>query len=162
MKKALFSLTLALFAVIGLVGCDSNSPEAAADKFMTGLLHYDYEAAKSVSTEETKKMVDLMAQFSAMMPDSMKKEAKKIKVNIKDSKEEGETAVVTYTTSEDPAEKKMNLVKQDGKWLVQYTKMDEGNGTESMPPADEVPTSDTATTASADGTAVDTAQPSTY
>jgi hypothetical protein len=127
---------------------------------MTGLLHYDYDAAKSVSTEETKKMIDLMAQFSAMMPDSMKQAAKKVKVNIKDSKEEGDKAVVTYTTSDDPAEKKLNLVKQEGKWLVQYSKMDEGNGAaEPEVPAEETVPADTTTAPPADGTAVDTTQP---
>ena len=159
MKKVLLSLAAVLVLAVSFVSCNSNSPKASADKFMTGLLHYDYEAAKSVSTEETKKMIDLMAQFSAMMPDSMKQAAKKVKVNIKDSKEEGDKAVVTYTTSDDPAEKKLNMVKQDGKWLVQYSKMDEGNGTEEPSlPEEETTPADTTTAPPADGTVVDTTQ----
>ena len=161
MKKLLLSLAATIVLTLGLTSCNSNSPKASADKFMTSLLHYDYEAAKSVSTEETKKMLDLMAQFSAMMPDSMKQAAKKIKVNIKDSKEEGDKATVTYTTSDDPTEKKMNLVKQNGKWLVQHNKVDDGTGTgtgsEMDIPADE-PVNDTLTAPPADGTAVDTTQ----
>jgi hypothetical protein len=159
MKKLLLSLAATVVLTLPLASCNSNSPKASADKFMTGLLHYDYEAAKSVSTEETKKMIDLMAQFSAMMPDSMKQAAKKVKVNIKDSKEEGDKATVTYTTSEDPTEKKMNLVKQNGKWLVQYSKMDEGQGADPAAETDipaEEPVNDTATAPPADGTAVDT------
>ena len=113
MKKVLLSLAAIMVFTIGMVSCNSNSPKASADKFLTGLLHYDYEAAKSVSTEETKKMIDLMAQFSAMMPDSIKQAAKKVKVNIKDAKEEGDNATVTYTTSDDPQEKKLNLVKKE-------------------------------------------------
>jgi hypothetical protein len=159
MKKVLLSLTAVLVLAVSFVSCNSNSPKTSADKFMTGLLHYDYDAAKSVSTEETKKMIDLMAQFSAMMPDSVKQAAKKVKVNIKDSKEEGDKAVVTYTTSDDPAEKKLNLVKQDGKWLVQYSKMDEGNGAaEPSLPAEEITPVDTTTAPPADGTVVDTTQ----
>ncbi len=130
MKKVLLSLAAVMVIAISLISCNSNSPKASADKFLTGLYHYDYEAAKSVSTEETKKMIDLMAQFSAMMPDSMKQAAKKVQVNIKDVKEEGDKATATYTTSDDPAEKKINLIKQNGKWLVQYSKMDSGMGGE--------------------------------
>lgn len=159
MKKVLLSLTAVLVLAMGFASCNSNSPKASADKFMTGLLHYDYEAAKSVSTEETKKMIDLMAQFSAMMPDSIKEEAKKIKVNIRDSKEEGDKAVVTYTTSDDPAEKKLNLVKENDKWLVQYSKMDEGaEGAEPTLPAEDEVAVDTMVAPPADGTVVDTTQ----
>jgi len=161
MKKLLLSLTAVLVFALGMTSCNSNSPKASADKFLTGLLHYDYEAAKSVSTEETKKMIDLMAQFSAMMPDSIKQAAKKVKVNIKDAKEEGDKATVTYTTSDDPQEKKLNLVKQSDKWLVQYSKMDnmnEGENTDMSTPPTDAPatTTDTTTAPPADGTAVDT------
>lgn len=159
MKKVLLSLAAIMVFTIGMVSCNSNSPKASADKFLTGLLHYDYEAAKSVSTEETKKMIDLMAQFSAMMPDSIKQAAKKVKVNIKDAKEEGDNATVTYTTSDDPQEKKLNLVKQDGKWLVQYSKMDnmeEGeNGEITAPPAEQPLPADSTITLPADGTEAD-------
>ncbi len=151
MKKLLLSLTAFLAFTIGMSSCNSDSPKGAADKFLTGLMHYDYEAAKSVSTEETKKMVDLMAQFSAMMPDSVKEEAKKVKVNIKDAQEEGDKATVTYATSDDPQEKKLNLVKQDGKWLVEWSKMDNMPEDEtddmSAPPADETITIDSAASA---------------
>lgn len=128
MKKAVYSILAIVLITIGLTSCNSNTPKASADKFLTGLLHYDYESAKSVSTEETKKMVDLMAQFSSMMPDSVKQDAKKVKIIIKDSKEEGDKAVVTYSTSDDTTQKKINLVKQNDKWLVQYSKMDNPMG----------------------------------
>jgi len=133
MKKVLLSLAAVLMISLGLVSCNSNSPKASADKFLTGLLHYDYESAKSVSTDETKKMIDLMAQFSAMMPDSIKQASKKVNVDIKDVKEEGDKATVTYTTSEDKQEKKLNLVKVDGKWLVQYSKMDNMDEPDTQP-----------------------------
>jgi hypothetical protein len=136
MKKVLLSLAVVTLFAVSLISCNTNSPKSSADKFLTGLYHMDYEAAKSVSTEETKKMLDMMAQFSSMVPDSAKETAKKIKVDIKDVKEEGDKAVVTYTTTEDPAEKKLNMVKQSGKWLVQWSKQDtmgsEGNNNTDM------------------------------
>ena len=102
----------------------------------------DYEAAKSVSTDETKKSLDLYAQFSTMMPDSIKNEAKKIKVVIKDEKIEGDKATVTYTTSEDgnKQERKLDLVKKENKWLVAWNKEDMmggGNDQEIMEPSAE-------------------------
>ena len=143
MKKVLFSLAVVSLLALSIVSCNSNSPKASADKFLTGLYHMDYEAATSVSTEETKKMLDMMAQFSSMVPDSAKETAKKIKVTIKDVKEEGDKATVAYTTSEDPTEKKLNMVKQNGKWMVQWSKQDTmggegGNATEAnQAPAEE-------------------------
>ncbi|MGN6477695.1 MAG: hypothetical protein ACTHKV_10755, partial [Flavipsychrobacter sp.] len=53
-----------------------------------------------------------------------KQNAKKIKVDIKDVKENGDKAVVSFTTSEMPEEKQLNMVKQNGKWLVNLTKND--------------------------------------
>ena len=110
MQKALLSVFVAAIFAVAFTGCNKNSPKAAAETYLNGLYHYDYEAAKSVATEETKNMIDLAAQFSAMMPDSMREEAQKIKVDIKDVKEEGDRAVVTYSTSDEEAEKKLNLV----------------------------------------------------
>lgn len=166
MKKILLSVAALFLIAMSFTSCNSNSPKATADKFLTGLLHYDYESAKTVSTEETKKMIDLMAQFSAMMPDSIKQEAKKIKVNIKDEKVEGDKATVTYTTSDDPQEKKLNLVKVEDKWLVQYSKMDdmEEDSAEDMstPPTNEPANYDTSGLPAADGTAADSTAPASY
>jgi hypothetical protein len=161
MKKPILSLFTLLLCIMGLVACNSNSPKTSAEKFLNGFTHLDYEAAKSVSTEETKKSLDLYAQFSTMMPDSIKTEAKKIKVVIKDEKIEGDKATVTYTTSEDgnKQERKLDLIKKDNKWLVAWNKEDmmgggndqeivEPNVEENMsmdttvaPPADAIPDS---------------------
>lgn len=129
MKRLILSFVALLAVAITFTACNSNSPKATADKFLTSLSHMDYEGAKSVSTEETKKMIELISSFSSMMPDSVKAEAKKIKITIKDEKIEGDNATVTYTSSEDEnkTEKKLNLTKKDGKWLVVWNK-DEGMG----------------------------------
>lgn len=123
------------------VSCKSDTPKAAAEKFLNGFYHFDYDAAKSVSTKETKQTLDLMSQLTAMYPDSAKAEAKKIKITIKDEKIEGDKATVTYTSSDDgnKMERKLNLVKggddekeNKGKWLVAWSKDDSmGGGNES-------------------------------
>ena len=146
MKKFLFSLLAIFVMVVSLTGCSKNGPKSVAEKFLEGLYHYDYETAKEVSTDETKKMLDLMAEFSARVPESEKQEAKKIKIDIKDVKEENDTALVTYTLSDDPKEKKVRLVKQKGEWMVHYTKADTYNEVneseeldDSNPSAEETP-----------------------
>jgi hypothetical protein len=151
MKKFLLSLASAFLLAITIISCNSNTPKATAEKFLNGLYHMDYKEAKAVSTEDTKKMLDMMEQFSGMMPDSSKQSAKKIKVDIKDVKEEGDKATVIYTTSASTGEQKLDLVKQNGKWLVQYSKQDNGGG-ESTEPAEEPAMTDTSAVPSADGT----------
>ncbi len=125
--KNLFSVFAILFGLaIGFTACNKNTPEASAEKFLNGFLHMDFEAAKSVSTEETKKFVGMMQQLSpAMVSDSVKNEAKKIKVKIIDSDVKGDKAIVTFTTSESNAQQKLHLVKENGNWLVESTKNDQ-------------------------------------
>ena len=130
MKKILLSLAAVFVLAVAVTSCSSNSPKAAADKFLTNLYHMNYKEAKEVATEDTKKMLEMMESFSAMMPDSAKENAKKIKLDIKDVKEEGDKATVIYTTSESTGDQKIDLVKQNGKWLVQYSKQDEAAGME--------------------------------
>lgn len=146
MKRIFFALAAVIMLAVGLVSCNSNTPKAAADKFLTSFYHMDYKEAKTVSTEETKKMLDMIEQFSTMIPDSAKANAKKIKVTIKDVKEEGEKAVVTYTTSENTTESKLDMIKQEGKWLVQFNKQDQGVGDMNSEPMEEEPMTGDSTT----------------
>lgn len=137
MKRILF-YSLSVFVMLAaLSSCNRNPEKATAEKFLNGLYHYNYEDAKSVSTEETKRMVDLMAQFSAMMPDSVKQAAKKVKIDVKDVKVDGDKAVATYTTSDDAQEKKLNMIKKDDKWLVEYSKMDSTEDENATPETEE-------------------------
>lgn len=126
---------LMLMAAAVFTGCSSDSPKAAAEKFLNNLNHMDYEGAKTVATEETRNMLDMLAQFSSMMPDSVKEAAKKITVTINEEKILSDTtAYITYTTSENTTEQRLNLVKRstsekgDEKWLAQWSKADETDG----------------------------------
>jgi len=129
MKKLLSYVSIILAAAVIMTGCSKNSPKAVATTFLNSYYHLDYEAAKKVSTEETKNTLNMMQQLSAtFFPDSMKKAAKDIKVNVMDVKEEGDKATVKYNTSTVPTEQQLHLVKEKGKWLVQWTKADQMNG----------------------------------
>lgn len=150
MKKVFLSIVAVFALAVTMISCSSNSPKASAEKFLNGLNHMDYEAAKSVSTDETKKMLDMMSQLTAMMPDSAKENAKKVKINVGKEEVNGDKATVSYTTSEDTTSRNLNLVKQNGKWLVQWSKNDnaggEGENNANMAP-EAAPTTDTTATA---------------
>jgi hypothetical protein len=126
MKKALLSVAAVLALAVTLVSCNSSSPKAAAEKWLNGFYHMDYVAAKEVSTEETKKQLDTYESMMGMMQKDAKDEAKKIKVDVKEPKVTGDNATVEYTLSNDPSPKTLKLVKQNSKWLVQWSKMDLG------------------------------------
>ncbi|HXS38161.1 MAG TPA: hypothetical protein VN721_15775 [Flavipsychrobacter sp.] len=128
MKRLLSYATLALILSIAMVSCNTNSPKAVANKFLTSFYHMDFDAARKVSTDDTKKMLDMWQQLTPMIPDSAKQTLKKTKVTIKDVKEQGDTATVTYVTSDNPKDQPLHLVKQKGQWLVQWTKQDQMNG----------------------------------
>ena len=88
----------------------------------------DFAAAKEVSTDETKKQVEAYEQMMGMMQQNAKDEAKKIKVEVMEPKVEGDNATVEYKLSNDPTAKTLKMVKKDGKWLAQWSKMDMGAG----------------------------------
>ena len=159
MRKFLLPLTAILFAGILFVGCNKgDSPKSVASTWLTSFYHMDYEGAKKVSTEETKAMLTQLAQFSSMIPDSTKQQYKKITVDVKEVKEDGDKADVTYMLN-DPTAKDakdassgpqvLHLVKKDKKWLVQFSKNDSmgggddkggappagGDSTQALPPA---------------------------
>lgn len=124
MKRHFLSLIAVIAVCTVLLSCSSNSPKVAAEKFLTSIYQLDYNGAKSVSTDDTKKMLDMYEQFTLNLPDSMKQQFKKIKIDVKSVKEEKDNATVTYTTTDFPKEQTLHLVKQNGKWLAHWTKED--------------------------------------
>ena len=129
MKKILFAFSALLLVVVMTVSCNKNSPKDVAATWLNGFYHMDYEAAKKVSTDDTKALLSQLQQFTTMITDSAKKEMKKINVEIKSVKEDGDKAKVMYVLSESKdKEQPLDLVKKDGKWLVQFSKNDQVNG----------------------------------
>jgi len=158
MNRVLFSLLAVLGIAVFFSSCSQNSPEPVAKKWLTSFYHMDYETAKTVSTDETKKVIAMFQQLSVNSSDSDKQQLKRIKVEIKNVKTEGDKSTVTYVTSDNPKEQTIHLVKQNGKWLVQWTKQDQMAGDENggdvqpgtdngavdttMPPATVAPATD--------------------
>jgi hypothetical protein len=143
MKKFLFTITSLLALSLMFTACNRNSPKDAAQKWLTSFYHMDYDAAKAYSTEDTKKMLMIFQQFSSLgSTDSMKTEMAKIKIEIKDVQEKGDSATVHYITSDNNKDQQLHLVKQKGKWLVQWSKTDP-SGDESSAPLDQSNAPDT-------------------
>ena len=134
MKKILVAFSALLLLTVISVSCKKGGSKEVATLWLNSFYHLDYETAKTVSTEETKTLIASLQQFTSMIPDSNKKEMKKIVVTLKNVKEDGDKAVATYTISENPGkEQTLMLVKgQDkndkNKWLVQFSKNDQLNG----------------------------------
>ncbi len=129
MKKVILSVAAMLVLAVTLVSCGGGGPKANAEKFLNGFHHMDYAAAKEVSTEDTKKQLESFESImGSMASPSAKEEAKKIKVDVKEPKVTGDNATVEYTLSNDPSPKTLRMVKQNGKWLAQWSKMDMGGG----------------------------------
>lgn len=124
MNKILSSLIVLGLCSLILVSCNSNTPKGVADRWLNSFYHMDYKEAKKYSTQETQDNLSMLENFATMVADSQKQNAQKIKIDIKDVKEEGDNATVNYTISEDKATKSISLKKIDGKWLVHYSKQD--------------------------------------
>jgi hypothetical protein len=97
-----------------------------AQNWLTSFYRMDFDAAKKLSTEDAKKMLSTFQILSPEQTDSFKKELKKVTVKVKNVSVLGDSvAVATYVMTDVPdKEERLNLVKQSGKWLVQYSKSD--------------------------------------
>lgn len=125
MKKVVVSVLSVLLLAVMLVSCKSGGPKDVAEEFLTDLYHMDFASAKEFATEETKKQLKTLEDIVPKMTSPEKKElAKKIKVTVREPKIEGDNATVEYTLSNDPGVKTLRMVKQDGKWLAQWSKID--------------------------------------
>ncbi len=125
MKKIILSLAVMLASGVFLISCNKSSPKDVAKEWLTDFYHQDYDAAKKLSTEDTKNMMTTLQGFTSALPDSVKQKAKLVTINIKSVKEDGNNATVTFTTSDDDKEQPpLKLVKQNDKWLVQFSKGD--------------------------------------
>lgn len=124
----------ALIMLLGVTACSDNSPKGTAEKFLNSFYHMEYAKAREVSTPKTIELIDLIEQIAVLKSDTARQNAKKIKIEILDVKEEENTAVVTYTESSSPGEQKLKLVKQSGKWLVSHSKEDEVGEEETSEP----------------------------
>ena len=124
MKKIIVFLTSIAF--ITFIGCKSKSddPKVVLSEFFDALSKKDIVKAKTLATESSQQMLDLMSLD--MKKDNGDKEANKYnKENIvmKDAVIQGETASVEVTNKADD-EQSMTFVlkKEKGAWKVAFDK----------------------------------------
>src|ERR1700679_3516363 len=102
MKKIMRSSLVLFLAAFVLMGCNKNTPKDVAYEWLTDFNHFDFDAAKKLSTTDTKNLLSSLQQLTDKITDSNKKDRKKVTVTIKDVKENGDKAVATYTSSDEP------------------------------------------------------------
>jgi hypothetical protein len=131
MKNLLIGI-LGMTSVV-FTSCFSNKPTDPKDvarSFLTAMNKADYEAAKNYATDDTKKLLDMTSSFQANLQDSVitQSSAKKIDI-VGEPVFDGDNAKITYKESDSPEPRTLNLVKSNGKWLVQQTKDNPDAGT---------------------------------
>lgn len=125
-------LLLALTAIFTLSSCqeDSNTPEKTAGDFIVAIYSGDFEGAKVMVTEDSKKAIDFVAAFTTEKVEMMKSTNVKFESTEVTVAEDGLSATVignvlnsldleTDQIVESKVEK-INLVKVGEKWLVEY------------------------------------------
>lgn len=97
-----------------------DSPHEVADTFLGYYGSNEFNKAKDYGTEETVRVLDMMAGLNKMLPDSAVVETK---FEIVSEKTEGNVATVMYKASgSNESPKPLTLVKEEGKWKVSMNK----------------------------------------
>lgn len=119
-----FNLIIFAAAVLFISACgggsSSEGPKEVASKFITHVNNMEFDKAKQYGTEATNGILDMVAGFAGMAQEKPENTG----FEILDIKEDGDKATVTYRNEGADADETLNLVKQDGKWLVDINKED--------------------------------------
>ena len=120
--KNLFKLSVLAFAMLAVVACGKKeTPEATAQKFLDCMNKKQWDDAKKLGTKNTCDMIDMLKTFSgASEQAAASTEKKEVKVENLKCDVQDTTAVCNYT--QEGEQKKIDLVKRSGKWLVEMKK----------------------------------------
>ncbi len=123
--KTLMKIAVIFAAVIAFNACKSGggNPEDVAKKFLDHLNKKEYAEAKKLGTENTVQFISMIESFGGAMDGE---EEKEVKVENMKCEVDGDKAHCTFTS--DGKEDKLDLVKQEGKWLVDMKKEDPMGG----------------------------------
>lgn len=105
------------------VKTDIDHPVNVAYKWLTSFYHLDYYEANRYATGDTRVLLQQFAHMSDMISDSSKQRMMGLMIGIKNCRQEGERAIVTYTLSDNRNKEQMLfLVREHNKWLVQFAR----------------------------------------
>jgi|GEM_PF-3211196 len=93
-----------------------SRPEDAAESFLQHMDNKEYADAKKLATEESASAIDQVASFDT----GVKKDKEKAKIEDMNCNVNGDRASCTY--KKNGSDSKIDLVKKDGKWLVDFKK----------------------------------------
>ena len=147
------SLTLGA-ASLFVVACGggANTPESVALGFSQAMGNLDIAKAKEFTTAKGKETLGAMEGMMGMLPEAEKAKAKEEakKLTKATCKVEGDKATCTICCGADGKDsaEALTLVKENGKWAVEFDKGGMGGGTTEPAPA----TGDTTATAAGDTT----------
>ena len=115
----MFKTAFVLTSFLILLGCGSNSPKTVAQKWHKAIIAGDLKAANALSTENAQ---GTNAILIGMMSDKLNKMVQEFsKATFDVENINGDKAVVTDANSNDKSNK-IELIKKDGKWLVDVNK----------------------------------------
>lgn len=135
--KKLMSFVLAVFAIIALAACSSNSPKSVAEKAMKSIVDKDYKTYVDLiyfdkAKESPEKVEKAKEQLREMLQGKLEKSIKEkgtiksYKVVNEEISEDGDKAVVTFEVSYEDGKTDstaVQLVKdKDGKWWLDLGK----------------------------------------
>lgn len=123
MRRLFYLIPLAALFLFSL-GCKKNTsdPGKVTLKFLNAIQHSNYTEAKKYATKDSKAMLDALAAFQKMLPESSQEKFKNGKIAITQIERKDSLAVVTYRSDKDTTRKTLKLKMQDGKWKVAFTK----------------------------------------
>ena len=124
-------IIFALLPLLAFAACSGGGgPEVVAEKFIKAVYTADFEGAKQYCTDETKQTIDFIAAFAAEKKDEMKKADVTIEqksVVVAEDENSAEVTLIVHGSLDldkgevvDAKEEKLQVVKVDGKWLVDY------------------------------------------
>ena len=138
--KKLFKLTFAIVAILAFNACKhGDKPEAVAEKFINHLNKMEIDEAKKFATSESAATLDLLKTFAG----DQKPQGEVKPVTIKESKEDGDKATVTY--NDGTQDQQISLVKVDGDWKVEFKKENPMGGDMNATPSDSTTTTEDTT-----------------
>ena len=111
---SIFSLTMS--------GCFQSNPSDVVVSFIDAVENKKYDEARSLSTPETAKLINLQESISNFSKDSSA--YVDAQLEIIEEQINGDTAYVKFMGREDDMPSTIKLVKTNGEWLVHITKED--------------------------------------
>lgn len=114
--KKIFVALFAFISLFMLVSCGGDSPKKVVQKWQDAIVKGDLKTANELTTERSREMNGLL---SGMISGDKEKLEEFKKTKYDKEVIDGDKAVVS---SGDEDETKVELIKQDGKWLVDISK----------------------------------------